>query len=228
MISVKKVVFITIGEAPRKDIADSFDAFFKDSAYVSQAGVLNGLTVETAIPLLAPQGEEEVVISTFCDGTSFTMSKQKVEQRLQEKIFELEQEGIEIIVVLCTAEFPHLKTNKALLIEPERVLLPFIKQKFQQQSLGVILPLENQIKAANQKWATHQLSPTFASASPYAFSELDFTKAAISLKEKQVEAIVLDCMGYSRTMRDFVARQSNLPVYQSNELLFEYIKKMYL
>lgn len=225
---MKKIVFVTIGEAPRLDIADSFSVFFEDNVQVSQDGLLNGLSVVEAEELLQPQAAEEVVVSTFCSGRSIRMSKQKVQQRLQQKIKDLEKQKVDVIVILCTAEFEAFETTTAVLIEPEQILLPYIKQKFQGKLLGVILPLAEQIDPAEQKWQANQLHPVFTDASPYDFSEERFTKAGRLLKEADVEAIILDCMGYSRYMRGFVNQVTQLPVYQSNELLFEYVKTTFI
>lgn len=225
---MKKTVFITIGEAPRNDIADSFDFFFKDNPQVSQDGVLNGLSVAEAEEQLAPKGNEEIVVSTFCNGQGIQMSKRKVETKLQQKIEQLENQGVEVIVIFCTAEFHNLKTKKAVLVEPERILLPYIQQKFADQKLGVILPLADQLVPAKQKWQTNQLNPVFTDASPYDFSEEQFTKAGELLKEAKVDTIILDCMGYSRYMREFINKVTQLPVFQSNELLFEYVKDTFV
>ena len=221
---MKKIVFVTIGEAPRLDIADSFAAFFQKSANVKQDGLLNGLTMTKAEKLLSPQGNEEVVVSTFCNDESIRMSKEKVQARMQQKIDDLETQGVDVIVVLCTAEFENLTTKKAILVEPERILLPYIQQKFGKQQLGVILPLALQIEASGKKWQTNQLNPIFAAASPYDFSEDPFAKAGNYLQKAGAEAIILDCMGYSRYMSEFVIQVTGLPVYQSNELLFEYVQ----
>lgn len=221
---MKKIVFVTIGEAPRLDIADSFATFFQKSANVKQDGLLNGLTMTRAEKLLSSQGNEEVVVSTFCNGQSIRMSKEKVQTRMQQKIDDLEAQGVDVIVVLCTAEFEKLTTKKAILVEPERILLPYIQQKFGKQQLGVMLPLTLQIEAAEKKWHTNQLNPIFASASPYDFSEETFAKAGNYLQKAGAEAIILDCMGYSRYMSEFVIQVTGLPVYQSNELLFEYVQ----
>lgn len=224
---MNKIVFVTIGEAPRRDIEDSFQAFFKDSPNVSQIGVLDGLTPEEAVRQLQPQKQEEIVVSTFCSGQGIQMSKEKVQQRLQQKINSLEEQGVDVIIILCTAEFEKLVTKKAILIEPEEILLPYIHEKFGNQSLGVILPLRNQIEAARGKWRTKGMNPVFEAASPYDFSKKQFMEVGQLLQSEGVEIIVLDCMGYSRSMREFLMNVTNIPVYQSNELLFEYVQTMF-
>lgn len=222
---MKDIIFITIGEAPRTDIANSFARFFADNSNVKQEGLLNGLSYDEAIQLLGADDSESLV-STFCDGTSLEMSKAKVQHRLQDRIYQLQQSTIAAIVVLCTAEFDQLKTQTVQLIEPEKVLLPYIQQQFRQQKIGVVLPLENQIQAAKKKWEEQQLSPIFTFASPYDYSPNHFSVAGKKLQEQGVEIIILDCMGYSQKMKKKLEQVTQLPVYQSNELLFEYVKKL--
>ncbi|KAF1303616.1 AroM family protein [Candidatus Enterococcus willemsii] len=224
---MNKIVFITIGEAPRRDIEDSFLAFFNDNSNVSQVGILDGLTVEEAFQQFQPEKQEEVLVSTFCNGQGIQMSKEKVQQRLQQKIISLEEQGVDVIVILCTAEFEKLVTKNAVLIEPEQVLLPYIHEKFFNQSLGVILPLSNQIESAREKWRAKGMNPVFEAASPYKFSKKQFMEVGQLLQSEGIEVIVLDCMGYSRSMREFLMTVTNLPVYQSNELLFEYVQTMF-
>lgn len=218
-----QMIFITIGEAPRMDISASFDLYFHDQVHVRQVGLLNGLTFNQAKEQLGST-KGETVISTFCDGTSLVMSKAKVEKALQEKINILEmKEKPQAIIILCTADFQQLTTQTCPLIEPEKVLLPFLHQKFGGKLLGVLLPLEDQIVAAQKKWSEQQLHPFFAAASPYDFKEKQFLAAGKKLKEQGATALILDCMGYSQRMKDFLEKTTDLPVYQSNELLFEYV-----
>lgn len=222
---MKETIFITIGESPRTDIADSFETFFADSPQVKQTGLLDGLSYNQAQEILGADASESLV-STFRDGTSLEMSKVKVQQRLQERIDSLQQPSVAAIIVLCTAEFTQLKTQSVPLIEPEKVLLPYIQQRFQQQKIGVVLPLENQMSAAKKKWQEQQLSPIFTFASPYDYSPNQFSVAGKKLQEQGAEIVILDCMGYSQKMKKELEQVTQLPVYQSNELLFEYVKKL--
>ncbi|MGX6980229.1 AroM family protein [Vagococcus elongatus] len=220
---MKRTVFITIGEAPRWDIQDSFDLFFADCPQVKQVGVLNNFTYQEAMTQLKPQIDDEIVVSTFCDGRSLSMSKSKVEKKLQELIDRAEKELAEVVVIFCTAEFSNLVVSSAELIEPEYILLPYIQQKFGKKKLGVIVPIKEQVTFSEKKWREYVCDPVFCCASPYQYDETDFLEAGLYFKNLEVEAIILDCMGYTRRMSAFLREVTQKPVFQSNELLFEFV-----
>lgn len=224
---VKKTAFITIGEAPRDDIKTTYDRYFSGMENVVQTGLLDGLSYTEADQAVGLNDEEEYsLISRFQDGSSIVMSREKVEKRLQEKITDLEQKGYERIVLLCTGTFQTVRAEKALLIEPEKLTIPLIKKRTRQKRLGVMVPLAEQIGHSKEKWGLEQQT-IFAAASPYHFKEEVFSESAHELINNGAEVIILDCMGYNDEMQQFVQLiAGNVPVVQSNDVLFQEIAKL--
>ncbi|TCP29595.1 AroM protein [Scopulibacillus darangshiensis] len=84
-------------------------------------------------------------------------------------------------------------------------------------TLGVIVPLAEQIQWLKEKWQGFGLDVLYASASPYASD--DFRDPAWELKMKGADIIVLDCMGYTVEHQAIVRNASGLPVILSRSLV---------
>ncbi len=222
---MKKAAFITIGEAPRVDLADTYDLYFKDDKNVIQVGVLDGLNEKSATELYgAAEDESETLTSCLLNGDAVIMSRDKVERRVQELIEELEEKGFDLISILCTGTFPTLSAKRAELIEPEKKIIPLVKEKYPKGLIGVFVPLKQQLTNSENKWKLGERG-RFVAASPYEYEEEVFRKAAFRLAEEGVQRIVLDCMGYNKKMKEVIAEATGLPVIQSNEVLFQYVKE---
>lgn len=221
----KQVVFLTIGEAPREDIRTTFDRYFSRNPHIVQDGVLNGWNLEEAKTHVGVTPESTgTLTSRFLTGESIVMDGEKVEAVMQRKIDEWEEKGASMIVLLCTGSFPTLTTRHALLIEAEKVTLPYVRSMYPTTHVGVLVPLAEQVEETKTKWALGERG-SFASASPYAFTEESFKQATQKLVEDQSEVIVLDCIGYSDEMTRFV--QSVAPdatIIQSNDVLFQFVE----
>lgn len=183
---MKKFATLTIGQAPRPDLAPVFNAIAPAGTEVVHAGCLDGLTKAEVDKQFAPVGSEGLLTSRMLDGTAVVLGKSAVRKALQEKIHQLEKAGCSPIVLLCTGEFEELTTEKVRLIEPDR-LLP----------------------------------PVFAAASPYTASKEELQEAARKLAHQGAEVIVLDCMGYSKTLRDICAEAVDVPVIASSTMVAE-------
>lgn len=221
---MEKVVFVTIGEAPRLDLAKTFNRFFKDYEQVSQAGLLNGLTREEAEAKLSwTPASRATLTSRFVDGAAIVMDAAKVEAALQAKINQLEKQGTDIIVILCTGAFDNLRSNVRL-IEAEKVTIPLVKEQFPGKKVGIIVPLENQIEESRAKWDLGKQA-AFVHASPYQYNPVTFIQAAEDLAAFGADVVVMDCMGYNEKMKAVIAPYlPDAEVSLSNELLFQYVE----
>lgn len=124
---MKKFATLTIGQAPRPDLAPVFNAIAPAGTEVVHAGCLDGLTKAEVDKQFAPVGSEGLLTSRMLDGTAVVLGKSAVRKALQEKIHQLEKAGCSPIVLLCTGEFEELTTEKVRLIEPDRLLPPVFR-----------------------------------------------------------------------------------------------------
>jgi protein AroM len=222
---MKKLGMITIGQAPRTDVAPILEQYLSEHAELIQIGVLDGLTKAYIETNLYPEAGDYVLTSRLTTGESVVMSRAKIQPILQNKIDQLEQSGIKQILLLCTGVFPGLQTTTSYLIEPDHIIPPTVKAMVGNRRFGVIVPLIEQKDNLKPKYSHLGMNPLFAVASPYIFDEANFDQAANELKDK-VDIILLDCMGYTEEARALVSKTSGLPVILSNAIMAKIVSEM--
>ena len=148
---MKKFATLTIGQAPRPDLAPVFNAIAPAGTEVVHAGCLDGLTKAEVDKQFAPVGSEGLLTSRMLDGTAVVLGKSAVRKALQEKIHQLEKAGCSPIVLLCTGEFEGLTTEKVRLIEPDRLLPPVFAALLNPLQVGVMVPLIEQAQSVREE-----------------------------------------------------------------------------
>lgn len=209
---------LTIGQAPRSDIMPLLDQYLPRDRVI-HAGLLDGLTHEQIDARFAPEPQEDVLVSRLLDGTQVRLASTRVEQALQQKINELEGRGCSTILLLCTGVFHHLKAEKALLLEPDRIIPPLIAGLVCSHQIGIVVPVVEQIAHQGSKWNGLAKAPCYATASPYQADEPTLVAAALSLKEQGAQLVLLDCIGYRQSHADIIQQHLNVPVMLSNSLV---------
>ncbi|PAW37473.1 hypothetical protein CIL06_17920 [Pantoea vagans] len=214
----KSLATLTIGQSPRSDILPLLRQHLPD-AVTDHAGLLDGLDATEIADHFTPAAGDRVLVSRLQSSEQVRLSASKVEQGLQRKISALEQMGYDTILLLCTGEFSQLVTQRALLLEPDRIIPPLIRAMVQQQRVGIVVPVEEQIVEQAGKWQPLPVAPCYAVASPYQGDETTFTEAANRLKAQGAELVVLDCMGYHQQHRAWLQQRLDVPVLLSNQLV---------
>jgi protein AroM len=222
---MEKLGMITIGQAPRTDVAPILEQYLSERAELIQIGVLDGLTKAYIETNLYPETDDYVLTTRLTTGESVVMSRTKIQPMLQNKINQLEQSGIEQILLLCTGVFPGLQTTTSYLIEPDHIIPHTVKAMVGNRRFGVIVPLIEQKENLKPKYSPLGMNPLFAVASPYIFDEKNFYQAANELKDK-VDIILLDCMGYTEEARELVSKTAGLPVILSNAIMAKIVSVM--
>lgn len=222
---MEKLGMITIGQAPRTDVAPIIEKYLDGRCELVQVGVLDGFSKEYIEQNLYPGADDYVLTSRLVTGDSVVMSREKIKPILQEKINHLESLGIKQILLLCTGVFPGLTTKSSFLIEPDHIIPPTVKALVAGRRFGVIVPLEEQRENLKPKFSPFGLEPVFAVASPYKLEESGFESAANELKD-HVDIILLDCMGYTEEARERVSNASGLPVILSNAIMAKLVSEM--
>lgn len=222
---MEKLGMITIGQAPRTDVAPIIEKYLGGRAELVQVGVLDGLAKEYIEENLFPEENDYVLTSRLINGDSVVMSRAKIQPILQNKINELEDQGIKQILLLCTGVFPGLKTQSSYLIEPDHIIPPAVKAMVGHRRFGVIVPLMEQKENLKPKYSPFGMEPCFAVASPYKNDLANFHQAANELKDK-ADIILLDCMGYTEAARDLVSEATGLPVILSNAIMAKLVSEM--
>jgi protein AroM len=134
---------------------------------------------------------------------------------MQGCIDQLENEGANLILLLCTGEFPTLHSD-ILLVELDRLLVHVV-HGLRPRRMGVFVPLPSQMEAAAEKWKTVEAEKVCAAASPY--RELgEIVQATREFQEHSVDLIVLDCVGYTEAHRRLVMKTIGKPVILATSL----------
>ncbi len=206
---------VTIGQSPRDDVMPQMTPFLPGDVEVRQMGALDRLAPEQILEL-APGPDDYVLHTRMRDGSSVTIGRERIVSLVQACIDELEEGGANPIVLLCTGEFPELHSRR-LLIEPDRLLVNVLRG-LGVRRLGVMVPLPSQIDELTEKWGELDVAVTSAAASPYAYED-EVPRAAQTLRGRELDLVVMDCMGYTRAHKQTVSRATGGPVVLSSSVV---------
>ncbi|MGU3400646.1 AroM family protein [Brucellaceae bacterium D45D] len=225
MHKTPRLAFVTIGQTPRIDIVPEMVAEIKagrdDLALdIVEFGVLDGLDNAALDALRAKPGEHSFA-TRLKDGTEIVSSKERTEARLNLLLQEIDTQGFDLIVLLCTGtKIEPLKNT--LVVEAQRIVDSTVEALAQSaRNLGVILPLERQVKDFAER---HVFSgkQTAVSASPYAGD--DITERAKPLAD--CDLVVMHCMGYTADMLAKAKQSIHAPVLLSRAVVAGVIRQM--
>jgi protein AroM len=206
---------LTIGQAPRPDVAPIIEAHLPPGVRCIHRGVLDGMARGEIDTRYKPQGGEPELVTRLQDGSVVLLSRARMQDGLQQALSSLEAEGCDIILILCTGSFEHLETHRAWLIEPDRIIPGMVAGLVQRRQLGIIVPIASQIGSEAGKWGALARQPIFAAASPYTDTPEALAVAAKDLQARGAEAVLLDCIGFTERHRSAIA-PVGLPVILSN------------
>jgi protein AroM len=207
---------VTIGQAPRDDVVPELSRRLGRNVEIVQRGALDGVSLDL-IRANPPASGETTLVSRLTDGTEVAVDKGFILPRLQDQISLLEEQGIQLILLLCTHKFEGLDT-RASVLRPA-VALEHIVERSEIHRLGVFTPSQDQVAAQRIRWrgfATKGIR--VASASPY-LGGTGIEEAAAELRDEGVDIAVMDCIGYTENMRSRAREILNVPVYSATSAL---------
>jgi len=218
-----KIGMVTIGQSPRRDVIPEIKDIL-GSVEIVERGCLDGLT-EEQIERLKPREEESFLVTLLRNVNQVQISKEKAINLLQQRITELENEDVNLIVVLCTGDFPNFKSKK-LIIKPGKLVYELVQGILtEDKKLGIIIPSSGQIEQTKKKWSN--VHHVIAVASPYEKIE-KIEEAAKTLREKNVDLTILDCMGYTKQMKQKVKEITGKPVILPRTIIARVSRELYL
>jgi protein AroM len=222
---VSKLGTLTIGQAPRADITPILDDVLDTRLARRHAGVLDGLSRAEIERDFATEPGKPVLITKLLDGSAVVIGRARTEAAAQAKLAMLEAEGCSTILMLCTGHFASLTTEKARLVEPDRILPPSVAALVQGAQLGIVVPLPEQISSEAGKWAPLGRAPLYAAASPYGGGGISVAEAARDLAGRGAQILLMDCMGFVERHRQEAA-EAGLPVILSNSLIAKLVSEI--
>lgn len=225
MPSTSKIAFVTIGQTPRVDlvpemIAEISAGLPEGRISFQEFGVLDGMSPAELDAMRARDGEHSFA-TRLQSGEEIVTSKALTEEKLNTLLKRIDGEGFDIVVLLCTGTKIEPLAN-TLVVEAQRIVDSTVEAlAASARKLGVILPLERQVKDFGER---HVLpgAPRLVSASPYAGDD-------IGERAKQLEGcdlVVMHCMGYSAAMHEAVRSSIDTPVLLSRRLVAGVVRQM--
>jgi protein AroM len=208
---MKKLGVITIGQSPRNDVIPEMIPYLGDDVEVIQAGALDGLSYEEILKF-RPEDGDHVLVSKLKDGRSVKFGERYILPRLQGCIDKVENKGADVILFICTGEFPDIFKSLKPLLYPQRILHGLVPSLVDKGKIGVITPDKDQIEQSSKKWSETGADVIVVNGSPYG-DDIEIEEAINELnKESNIDIIVMDCIGYTQEMKNRVLRRTGKPV----------------
>jgi protein AroM len=213
-----RVGLITVGQAPRSDVVPDMAAILGADIDIVEGGALDGLTREQ-IARLAPEGDDEILVTRMADASSVFVGKSKMIPLVEARIAALEGKGVALNVLLCTGEFPKLAAKRPLL-EPQQLVLGLLRAMTFPGRLGVLTPSERHVPQTAERWRRSGFDAVVAPLSPYEEDDAAAVqRASDTLRAGGAGLVVMDCIGFRRKTRDEVAHLVGAPALVANLLV---------
>lgn len=208
-----RLTLITIGQTPRSDLVPELLTWLPAQAPVLEVGALDGLDAD-AIAALTPGASEARLVTRLADGAQAVVRKDWMQARLQALLDGLAVDRGDVVVLLCTGEFPGLHGPGIFLDAQHLVDHGVAALCGGLRRIGLLLPLAEQADEFHYRAAPGQ-ELRVSHASPYAGDRFDAAAAELA----DCDIVVMHCMGYTEAQRRRVAEASGLPVLLARRLV---------
>jgi len=211
---MKTIGAVTIGQAPRPDIMSEFMAFLGPDVRVIESGALDGFT-KAQVAEIAPQTTGPLLVTRLRDGTEVRIGEDFLIPHLRTCVERLEHEA-ELILMLCTESLPDFGSGRPVLY-PGSLLFNIVRA-LGAQRIGVLTPAPEQLRHQHGRWSAVVPNVAVEAASPYGPPE-QLRSAALSLGRNDIDLVVMDCLGYTQSMKQSVRACVNRPVLLARSVL---------
>jgi protein AroM len=213
------VGLVTIGQAPRDELAGELKNALPAGSEVVQSGALDRVAAGE-ISRLSPREADSTLTTTMRDGVEVQVDRDLLVPLVEDAIARVETTGCDVVVLMCTDEFPNLTHRVPLLHAGELLSGGVAGLAASMSTIGVIAPLVEQGKHVTAQWRSALDARVLVGyADPYSDASASLTRSASrSLVRQGVELLVLDCMGYRGSHR-VVAAEAGVPVVLARSLV---------
>lgn len=204
---------ITIGQAPRDDIAALFAEHAPAGTKVILRGALDGMT-DAEIDRATPESGADTLYTRLRGdgkggGRDVKIAKKAVIAHSPEAIAKLRADGCDAIVYACTGEFPPMAGDQGVLF-PSRVLNGLASGLLPRGRLGLLIPLAEQAEKLASKWARPGLEIVAEALAPSADAK-EADAAARRLAARKPDLVAMDCMSYTPATKEQVKAALGVP-----------------
>ncbi len=212
---------VTVGQSPRTDIMADAQRFFYDQVDIIEFGALDRYSLTEAEALLPVPGDYQLT-SRLRNGKEVKISRSQVIGELKRGISSLEEQGVTLIMVLCTGQLEGL-CGTVPILEPNLLVKKAVVQMTKKQHILTLSPSEQQILQSERRWKESfpDLSFTSFGLSPYS-SSVQFESVLEKIEQIQdADLLIMDCLGFSFEMYDRLRKATEKKVLLPRRLLFE-------
>jgi len=186
---------------------------------------------EKAIEPFLPDKEDRVLMFVLEDGTHTTISIDKLVPAIEKRLIEM-KDKFDLVFLACGGDFPRL-VSPLLFVQPNIILRNMISgMLFPHTRVGIITPDQQQVSHVRNSWLGYiadrgmsedQLYVDWAPPS----QDLDIEKCASRLAEKNVDLVVVECLGYKERHRKIIEQElKNKPVILVRTVMANLIKEL--
>lgn len=220
-MSNQQVGALLIGQSPRPDLVKPLAELLPDWEVV-QAGALDGLT---SADLPATTDTIYPLTTRMRDGTAVTVDEQILLPLLQQKLTELENQGVVATILLCAGTFAKLQGKRPLLkpFDLTRNLLPTCG--FHQP--GFIVPFAAQEQPVRQRWQpVLGRIPVVWTANLGQQDEQFKAQLSATIQAHDLDCLVLDYVGHPSLQVKHLQKMAPLPVIDMGALAISTLATM--
>lgn len=218
-----KIGVVTIGQSPRPDVIGEIERVLGEDVEILEKGALDDFTLEDVRNIKIKEGQG-VLVTRMRDGTEIKITHEVVNPIIQKRITELETEGVEIILLVCTGRFPEFE-SKVLVVQPSNIIRGVSRASIRTGRMASISPSMQQIGGSPREREEDGLVTYLDSASPYGPME-EVEKLGDRLAKQDVEFIVLNCMGFTHVHKRVIREKTGKPVLQSSAIVARTLKEL--
>ncbi|MEO7242874.1 MAG: AroM family protein [Variovorax sp.] len=199
---------VTIGQAPRGDLAALFAEHAPAGTKVILRGCLDGMS-GAEIEAIRPEHGGETLYTRLRGDRDVKISKKAVIAGSPGVLARLREDGADVIVYACTGDFPPMKGDQGVLF-PSRVLNGLSAALLPHGRLGILIPLAEQAEQLASKWARPGLEIVAEALAPSA-DAAEADAAARRLAACAPDLVAMDCMSYTPATKAWVKPALGVP-----------------
>lgn len=221
---MKNVFLITTGQSPRDDVREDFRNHFCSDIELFEIGAFDRYSVEDVKEHFSPSENESFLVSRMRNGEMVAFSEEKVFPLVQDAITDACESGADAILVMCTSEFPAMKSSVPVLF-PGDLMHCVVPSLAGAMKPAFVFPFESHADVMRKSWEDAGMSVEYICYHPS--SGEDETQVIEKIKAMQSDIIVLDCIGFSCEFGDVLMKETGKPVIVPRRVLINTVNILF-
>lgn len=218
-----KIGVVTIGQSPRDDVVGEMKRVLGSENEILEAGALDDYTLEEIESIQIEPGHG-LLVTRMRDGTEVKITHEFVNPLVQKRISELNERGVDIILLVCTGKFLEFE-SKVLIVTPSEIIRGATRAALRKGRLGSVLPSIQQIGGSPRERENDGVITYLDAASPYGPIE-EIKRLGERLAKQDLDLILLNCMGFEHAHKKIIREKTGKPVIQSSSLVARVMREL--